>query len=174
MLAGDQGSPDSIEPWTLKQVFYGVLASCTCTVLKYIILDITVLYMDSASRLLGQIWLRKFHFLLPAMLKVRTLEKALVEAYDPNRRLHGWARPGMEMDREDFIDLAKVSEEVPGKTPAQVFLGTELLPCVERSIKLNLRKPPATDNGKIRSTPAFVLSLAPVHIVLTNFSRTSP
>ena len=54
------------------------------------------------------------------MLQVRTLEKALVKEYDPNRRLHGWARPGMEMDREDFIDLAKVSEEVPGKTPSQV------------------------------------------------------
>ena len=55
------------------------------------------------------------------MLQVRTLEKALAKDYDPSRRLHGWARPGMDMDREDFIDLAKVSEQVPGKTPAQVF-----------------------------------------------------
>ena len=55
------------------------------------------------------------------MLQVRALEKALANDYDPNRRLHGWARPGMEMDREDFIDLATVSEQVPGKTPAQVF-----------------------------------------------------
>ncbi|CAM9252394.1 unnamed protein product, partial [Laminaria digitata] len=71
MLAHDHLSPESIEPWTLKQV--------------------------------------------------RTLEKALVKEYDPSRRLHGWARSGLEMDREDFIDLAKVSEEVPGKTPAQVL-----------------------------------------------------
>eukprot|EP00904_Undaria_pinnatifida_P000346 jgi/Undpi1/10311/HiC_scaffold_28.g12762.m1 len=53
--------------------------------------------------------------------QVRTLEKALADDYDPNRRLHGWARPGMDMDREDFIDLADVSEQVPGKTPAQVL-----------------------------------------------------
>ncbi|CAM9136456.1 unnamed protein product, partial [Laminaria digitata] len=71
MLAEDLGSPESIEPWTIKQV--------------------------------------------------RTLEEALVKEYDPGRRLHGWARPGMEMDREDFIDLAKVSKDVPGKTPAQVL-----------------------------------------------------
>ena len=53
-------------------------------------------------------------------VQVRTLEKALHDEFDPKRRLHGWARPGMTMDREDFIDLAKVSKRVPGKTPAQV------------------------------------------------------
>lgn len=53
---------------------------------------------------------------------MRTLEKALEDEFDPKRRLHGWARPGMAMDREDFIDLAKVSKQVPGKTPAQVTM----------------------------------------------------
>lgn len=62
------------------------------------------------------------------MLKVRTLEKAVEKEYDPSRRLHGWARPGMELDREDFIDLAAVSKEVPGKTPAQVFRVPERWP----------------------------------------------
>lgn len=51
---------------------------------------------------------------------MRTLEKVLEKEFNPNRRLHGWARPGMEMDREDFIDLATVSKQVPGKTPEQV------------------------------------------------------
>ena len=45
---------------------------------------------------------------------------ALHDEFDPNRRLHGWARSGMTMDGEDFIDLAKVSKRVAGKTPAQV------------------------------------------------------
>ncbi|CAM9988984.1 unnamed protein product [Ascophyllum nodosum] len=53
--------------------------------------------------------------------QVRTLEKALHDEFDPKRRLHGWARPGISMDREDFIDLTKVSKRVPGKTPAQVL-----------------------------------------------------
>lgn len=53
---------------------------------------------------------------------MRTLEKALEDEFDPKRRLHGWARPGMAMDREDFIDLAKVSKKVVGKTPAQVTM----------------------------------------------------
>ena len=52
--------------------------------------------------------------------QVRTLEGALHDEFDPKRRLHGWARSGMTMDGEDFIDLAKVSKRVPGKTPAQV------------------------------------------------------
>lgn len=54
------------------------------------------------------------------MRQVRTLEKALVNAYDPRRGLHARARPEIKLDREDFIDLATVSKEVPGKTPAQV------------------------------------------------------
>ena len=54
------------------------------------------------------------------LFQVRTLERALDDEFYPKRRLHGWARPGMAMDREDFIDLAKVSKQVPGKTPAQV------------------------------------------------------
>ena len=53
-------------------------------------------------------------------VQVRTLESALHDEFDPKRRLHGWARSGMAMDGEDFIDLAKVSKRVPGKTPAQV------------------------------------------------------
>lgn len=53
---------------------------------------------------------------------MRTLEKVLQREFDPNRRLHGYARPGMDMDREDFIDLASVSKQVPGKTPAQVTI----------------------------------------------------
>lgn len=53
--------------------------------------------------------------------QVRLLENSLEKEFDPNRRLHGWARPGMEMDREDFIDLATVSKQVPGKSAAQVF-----------------------------------------------------
>lgn len=52
--------------------------------------------------------------------QVRTLEQALQKDFDPDRRLHGWAREGMSMDRDDFIDLAHVSKEVPGKTSAQV------------------------------------------------------
>eukprot|EP00903_Cladosiphon_okamuranus_P006465 g6325.t1 len=53
--------------------------------------------------------------------QVRTLEQALEKEFDRDRRLHGWAREGMEMDRDDFIDLAVVSKQVPGKTPAQVL-----------------------------------------------------
>lgn len=53
--------------------------------------------------------------------QVRTLEAALDRGFDLNRRLHGWARPGIAMDRDDFIDLAEVSKEIPGKTPAQVI-----------------------------------------------------
>lgn len=52
--------------------------------------------------------------------QVRKLEKALEDEFDPERRVHGWARPGTKMDREDFIDLAKVSKSVPGKDPQQV------------------------------------------------------
>lgn len=54
--------------------------------------------------------------------QVRTLEKALEDGFDVDRRLHGWAREGMEMEREEFIDLAFVSRQVPGKSPAQVRL----------------------------------------------------
>ncbi|CAM9742455.1 unnamed protein product [Ectocarpus sp. 4 AP-2014] len=71
ILAGDEASPESIQPWTLQQV--------------------------------------------------RTLEQALAKDFNRDRRLHGWAREGMEMDREDFIDLADVSKEVPGKSPMQVL-----------------------------------------------------
>ncbi|CAB1105361.1 unnamed protein product [Ectocarpus sp. CCAP 1310/34] len=53
--------------------------------------------------------------------QVRTLEAALDKDFDVNGRSQGWARPGIDMDREDFIDIAKVSKEVPGKTPAQVL-----------------------------------------------------
>ncbi|CAM9209356.1 unnamed protein product [Scytosiphon promiscuus] len=53
--------------------------------------------------------------------QVRTLEQALEKDFDPDRRLHGWAREGMSMDRDDFIDLARVSKQVPGKTSAQVL-----------------------------------------------------
>ncbi|CAM9504228.1 unnamed protein product [Ectocarpus sp. 12 AP-2014] len=53
--------------------------------------------------------------------QVRTLEAALDKDFDVNGRSQGWARPGIDMDREDFIDIAKVSKEVPGKKPAQVL-----------------------------------------------------
>eukprot|EP00752_Nemacystus_decipiens_P008516 g7605.t1 len=53
--------------------------------------------------------------------QVRTLEQSLEKEFDRDRRLHGWAREGMDMDRDDFIDLALVSKQVPGKTPAQVL-----------------------------------------------------
>lgn len=56
--------------------------------------------------------------------KVRTLEQALDKEFDRDRRLHGWAREGMEMDRDDFIDLALVSKLIPGKTPSQVSCKT--------------------------------------------------
>lgn len=52
--------------------------------------------------------------------KVRALEQALEKGFDLDRRMHGWAREGMDMDREDFIDLADVSRQIPGKTPTQV------------------------------------------------------
>ncbi|CAM9743160.1 unnamed protein product [Ectocarpus sp. 6 AP-2014] len=53
--------------------------------------------------------------------QVRTLEQALEEHFDPNPRSHGWAREGMDLEREDFIDLANVRKQVPGKTPTQVL-----------------------------------------------------
>ncbi|CBJ28283.1 expressed unknown protein [Ectocarpus siliculosus] len=53
--------------------------------------------------------------------QVRTLEQALAKDYNRDRRLHGWAREGMDMDREDFIDLADVSKQVSGKSPTQVL-----------------------------------------------------
>ncbi|CAM9512220.1 unnamed protein product [Scytosiphon promiscuus] len=71
VLASEEASPESIEPWTLHQV--------------------------------------------------RTLEQALEKGFDLDRRMHGWAREGMDMDREDFIDLADVSRQIPGKTPTQVL-----------------------------------------------------
>lgn len=52
--------------------------------------------------------------------QVRTLEKILEKEFDPERRPHDWACPDTEVDREDFIDLAKVSKQIPGKTPSQV------------------------------------------------------
>lgn len=55
--------------------------------------------------------------------QVRMLEKSLDDEFDPERRVHGGARPGMNMDREDFIDLAAVSKSVLGKTPQQVIGG---------------------------------------------------
>lgn len=61
--------------------------------------------------------------------KVRTLEQSLEKEFDRDRRLHGWAREGMDMDRDDFIDLALVSKQVPGKTPAQARITWQLL-CV--------------------------------------------
>ncbi|CAB1100122.1 unnamed protein product [Ectocarpus sp. CCAP 1310/34] len=53
--------------------------------------------------------------------QVRNLKQALEEHFDPNPRSHGWAREGMDLEREDFIDLANVSKQVPGKTPTQVL-----------------------------------------------------
>ncbi|CAM9221840.1 unnamed protein product [Ectocarpus fasciculatus] len=53
--------------------------------------------------------------------QVRSLEQALEEHFDPNRRLHVWAREGMDLELEDFIDLENVGKQVPGKTPTQVL-----------------------------------------------------
>ena len=52
---------------------------------------------------------------------MRILEKALEKDFDPNRHPLGWASQDTEVDREDFIDLAKVKKQVPGKTPSQVY-----------------------------------------------------
>lgn len=51
---------------------------------------------------------------------MRTLEQAIEREFDRDRREHGWAREGKDMGRDDFIDLAFVSKQVPGKTPTQV------------------------------------------------------
>lgn len=53
-------------------------------------------------------------------VKVRTLEQALEKELNMDRRLHGWSRDGVGMDRDDFVDLAYVSKQVPGKTPTEV------------------------------------------------------
>lgn len=63
------------------------------------------------------------------MLQVRTLEAALEKDFDVNGRSQGWARPGIDMDREDFIDIATVCKKVPGKTPAQVHTKNLVLAC---------------------------------------------
>lgn len=52
------------------------------------------------------------------------LERALEKEFDPNRHPHTWARPGVDMDREDYIDLAKVSKQVLGKNPQEVWPNT--------------------------------------------------
>lgn len=48
------------------------------------------------------------------------LEQAIERDLKRDRRMHGWAREGKDMGRDDFIDLALVSKQVPGKTPTQV------------------------------------------------------
>ncbi|CBN75502.1 expressed unknown protein [Ectocarpus siliculosus] len=53
--------------------------------------------------------------------QVRTLEQVLEKEFKWDRRLHGWAREGMDLEREDFIDLANVCKQVRGKTRAQVL-----------------------------------------------------
>lgn len=52
-------------------------------------------------------------------VQVRTLEKVLEQEFDLSRRPHDWY-PQMDVDREDFIDLARVSKQIPGKSPSQV------------------------------------------------------
>lgn len=52
--------------------------------------------------------------------QVRTLEKALEKEFDPDRHAEGWTNLDLIEDREDFIDLAKVIKQVPGKSPTQV------------------------------------------------------
>ncbi|CAB1114600.1 unnamed protein product [Ectocarpus sp. CCAP 1310/34] len=56
-----------------------------------------------------------------ALSQVRTLEQVLEKEFKWDRRLHGWAREGMDLEQEDFIDLANVCKQVRGKTPAQVL-----------------------------------------------------
>ncbi|CAM9743090.1 unnamed protein product [Ectocarpus sp. 6 AP-2014] len=53
--------------------------------------------------------------------QVRTLEQVLEKEFKWDRRLHGWAREGMDLEQEDFIDLANVCKQVRGKTRAQVL-----------------------------------------------------
>ncbi|CAM9183552.1 unnamed protein product [Ectocarpus sp. 13 AM-2016] len=56
-----------------------------------------------------------------ALSQVRTLEQVLEKEFKWDRRLHGWAREGMDLEQEDFVDLANVCKQVRGKTPAQVL-----------------------------------------------------
>ncbi|CAM9435626.1 unnamed protein product [Ectocarpus fasciculatus] len=53
--------------------------------------------------------------------QVRILEQVLETEFKGDKRLHGWAREGMDLEKEDFIDLANVCKQVRGKTPAQVL-----------------------------------------------------
>lgn len=48
------------------------------------------------------------------------LEVALKQEFDPDRVSRAWVRLPTNMDREDFVDLNKVSKQVLGKTPAEV------------------------------------------------------
>ncbi|CAM9327673.1 unnamed protein product [Ectocarpus sp. 4 AP-2014] len=56
-----------------------------------------------------------------ALSQVRTLEQVLEKEFKWDRRLHGWAREGVDLEQEDLIDLANVCKHVRGKTPAQVL-----------------------------------------------------
>lgn len=62
----------------------------------------------------------KFPYFPLSPTQVRILEAALRKKFDLDRRLRVWSRPGVKIDREDSIDLAKVSKEVPGKSPTEV------------------------------------------------------
>ncbi len=59
--------------------------------------------------------------------QVRILEAALRKKFDLDRRLRVWARPGVSIDPDDSIDLAKVSKEVPGKSSAEVNILNRVL-----------------------------------------------
>lgn len=60
--------------------------------------------------------------LLHAPIQVRILEMVLRKEFNPDMRPHGRAEPELDVNCEDFIDLAAVSRQVPGKTPSEVKL----------------------------------------------------
>lgn len=62
-------------------------------------------------------------------LQVKLLEYSVQRSANrSNRRCRHVSRPGVKLDRDDFIDLAAVSKIIPEKTTAQViFCGACLL-----------------------------------------------
>lgn len=56
-------------------------------------------------------------------LQVKLLENSVQRSANRNHRgFRHMSRPGIKLDREDFIDLAAVSKIIPDKTTAQVIL----------------------------------------------------
>lgn len=72
--------------------------------------------------------------------QVRTLEKALHDEHDKLSVVYTWARPGIKLTKEDYIDLAKVSKMVPGKTPQQVRLVLLLMLLLAEGVRWEIFK----------------------------------